>query len=279
MRRAPLPFAVLLAVSALASAPAAAEPLAVVASLPPLALLAGEVMGDRGEVVRIGADGAGHEHGGRLRPSDARAIAGADLALWIGPSLEPTLVRAIGAVPALELGAADGVAPRLDARGTPDPHVWLSPANAIAMTDAIAATLAERDPDGADGYRVNAAALNERITKAGEEARDRLAALSGAPYAVDHDAFGHFGEWVGLAEPVAVRGRGARSLREAAEEARERGVECLVTEPGETSRLLAVLGTDARAVAIDPLGRDARSVPDLIERVAAGFATCLAPTG
>lgn len=259
-------------------AAAAAEPLRVVASLPPIALVAEELLAERGEVVRLGDGGEGHEHGGRLRPTDARALADADLVLWIGPDLEPTLPRALpGGDAAVALGAVEGIAPRTDATGASDPHVWLSPDNAVAIARATATALGASDPEGAREYEARADALAARIAEAGAAARERLGAADGA-YAVEHDAFGHFADWVGLSAAVAVRGQGARSLREAVAEATERDVACVIAEPGEPSRLAAVLN-GVPTVTIDPLGRDASDLPDLLGRVAAGFEACLSAGG
>ena len=253
---------------------ASAERLRVVASLPPLALIAEAVAGERADVIGLGDGGEGHEHGGRLRPSDARALAGADLAFWVGPVLEPTLARALPA-DAIALGDAAGITPRDGVDGRPDLHVWLSPANAAVLAREMAEALAARDPDGAATYGSNADALIARIDAVGADARRRLAPLSAVPYAVEHDAFGHFADWVGLEPASTATGQGARSLRAAATDAAERGVACVIAEPGEPARIARVLGDTVPTVTVDPLGRDAPHLPGLIAEVTLGFERCL----
>ena len=259
-----------LIVSVAACGPAAAQAPRVVATLPPVALIVEALTGEAPDVLAGGR--GGHEHGGSLHPSDARALADADLVLWVGRSLEPSVAAALtGAVPAVALGEADGVPEREGARG-PDPHVWLDPAGMAAMAVAAAEALSGVLPD-----TVGAGPLLDALNGTRTAVAARMAPLAKRPFAVEHDAFGHFAAAFGLAEPLAFgEGTlGARTLRAARREVAERGITCLIVEPGEPSRLAAALGDDVRAVVIDPLGRDAVSPTDLIERVAAGFEECL----
>ena len=82
------------------------------------------------------------------------------------------------------------------AEGEDDPHVWMTAANGIAMTEVVATALAEADPDNADAYEERAAAYTAEI----EEAQDEIvAALAAVPPAsrvlfTNHDAFGYFAE-------------------------------------------------------------------------------------
>lgn len=82
--------------------PALADAPRVVASIKPLHALAAAVMEGLGEPELL-VDGAATPHGFTLKPSDARALAEADLVIRIGPQLEGFLVR-----PLAEL-AADAV--------------------------------------------------------------------------------------------------------------------------------------------------------------------------
>ena len=258
------------------AAPAAAEP-RVVATLQPVALIAEALMGR--PPVTLSDGGAGHEHGGSLRPSDARALADADLVLWIGAALEPGVAAALSnGAASLALGDIDGLTARAGPGGVPDPHVWLDPANVDLMADRMMAALSSLDPPAADPAVLDEAmrGLADELLEAENAIAARMAPLANRPYAVEHDAFRHFADAFGLAEPLALgEAVGARSLRAARATVAERGITCLIVEPGEPSRLAVALGEGVRAVAIDPLGRDASGPVDLIERVAAGFEECL----
>ncbi len=84
-----------LAALTLAAAPAAAEVPVVVTDTPVVHSLVSLVMGDLGQptvIVEQGAD----EHSFQLRPSQAAALAEADVIFWVGEQLTPWLARALG---------------------------------------------------------------------------------------------------------------------------------------------------------------------------------------
>jgi zinc transport system substrate-binding protein len=98
--------------AALAATPAVAEVPSVVTDIPPVHALVAQVMGDLGQPELLLAKGA-DEHDFQLRPSQAGAVADADLVVWIGPELTPWLDSAQGTRPE---GAASLAL--LDAKGT-----------------------------------------------------------------------------------------------------------------------------------------------------------------
>ncbi|SIS65843.1 zinc transport system substrate-binding protein [Roseivivax lentus] len=86
----------------------AADPLRVVADIPPVAALAEMVLGADGQVVTLLPPGASpHDHA--LSPGDAGALQEADLVVWIGAALTPNLEKALGTLSgdALRLTLAD----------------------------------------------------------------------------------------------------------------------------------------------------------------------------
>lgn len=74
--------------------PALAEVPKVVTDIPPVHALVAQVMGDLGSPELLLAKGA-DEHDFQLKPSQAGAVAGADLVVWIGPELTPWLDSAM----------------------------------------------------------------------------------------------------------------------------------------------------------------------------------------
>ena len=234
---------------------------------------------DRGPADEVAISSGGHTHGGALAPSARAAIERADLVLWIGPGLEPSLMGlARGDDRFLALGMAEGVERRLRS-GFEDWHVWLDPANARAMLGAIAARLDALDPGNA-GLRAEALEEADGALAALEgDLRERLAPLAGRAYVVEHDAFGHFARAMGLEPAIAaVPGgegdAGARRLRGLIAEVREREARCLIAEPGGGARLGRTL--DLPVVEIDPRrGAGAGTYRALLEHVAEGFELCL----
>jgi len=90
--------------------PAAAEP-NVVASIKPIHSLAAGVMEGVGTPTLL-VEGAGSAHGYAMRPSDARALARADVVFWVGEGLETYMVG-----PLAELAGNARVVALAEARG------------------------------------------------------------------------------------------------------------------------------------------------------------------
>lgn len=88
-----LPTATLASLALLPLA-AHAEVPSVVTDIPPVASLVAQVMGDLGQPELLLSHGADPHHY-QLRPSQARALQGADLLVWIGPEMTPWLERAV----------------------------------------------------------------------------------------------------------------------------------------------------------------------------------------
>ena len=216
---------------ALATTPALADVPEVVTDIPPVHALVAEVMGDLGQPVLLLERGA-DEHDFQLRPSQAAAVAGSDLVVWIGPELTPWLDSAMDARPegasALALLAAEGTITRAyaDAGGEheaeghdhdteghdhaeeghdhghshdgADPHAWLDPGNGRIWLGLIAKELSRLDPDNAATYAANAAAAEQRIDALDAELAAILAPVQGKPLVTFHDAYGYFGDHYGL---------------------------------------------------------------------------------
>ena len=86
-------------------------PPSVIASIKPVHSLVSAVMGNVGEV-RLLVAGSASLHNHALKPSDVRAVAGADLLFWVGPGLESFLAKPLSANPpgqAVALIEADGL--------------------------------------------------------------------------------------------------------------------------------------------------------------------------
>lgn len=277
MRRAYWTSVLALGLSAVATAPAS-EPPAVVASIRPVHSLAAGVMGDLGAPALI-VRGYGSPHFYQMRPSEARALAGADVVLWIGEPLETFLagpIRNLGAdARVLSLLQADG----LDLHpartstlwesghehehdsGSADPHIWLAPGNAKAMVDAIARVLGEVDPERAGIYAANGAAMKSRIDAMAAGMEARLSPVAGVPFVSMHDSMHYFESAFGLHSVGAVtldpdRQPSAGSVRELREHLSAGGVVCMVTEPQFTPALIEALASESRLTSaqFDPIG-------------------------
>ena len=191
--------ATLLAVAGCGSDPSEDGSTSVVASTTQLADLARNVAGERAAVTGL-LSPTSDPHDFEPRPSDAEALAGADLILQSGGDLDLWLEQIVesSGTEAPVLIALDRVpAPSGDEL---DPHWWQDPRLAIAAVEAIRDELIAVDPDGASIYEDNAAAYIGRI----EDLDSAIArCMKGIPepqrkLVTTHDALGYFADRYGI---------------------------------------------------------------------------------
>jgi zinc transport system substrate-binding protein len=304
------PFVALL----LSASTAAAEVPLIVADIPPIHSLVASVMGDLGQPALLLGQGA-DSHDYQMRPSDARALAGADAVFWIGPEMTPWLGRALAGIDPNrvvglldapdthtrlfveeEEGAHDHAAEEKDHDNALetgeghhhdgiDPHAFLDPSNATLWLTFIADRLSQLDPANAATYRANAEAEAARIAALDADLAARLGPVSDRPIVVFHEAFGYFADHYKL----TVRGSVAPSdaadpgaARLSAIRAALADVVCIFPEAGHDPKQIALLaeGTPARiGDALDPEGRNLEPGPTLyttlLSNLGASIAACL----
>lgn len=294
-------FPLLLAVAILLAAPAIAAAPQVLTTIKPIHSLTAAVMDGVGKPMLL-IEGAQSVHSYALKPSDARKIRDAKLIFTVGLGLENFLdapLKALAHGKVVTLAQAPGVK-LLPARhgglwqdehahhdhGGFDPHIWLDPANAIAMTRAIAAALSEADPAHAATYRANAKRAVDALTRLDGELRHRLAGLQGKRYLVFHDAYRYFEAHYGIGALGAVavspeRPPGTRRVAELRRAIASQQAVCIFREPQFPPKLIQALteGTPVRVGTLDPLGADLAPgpllYPTLLNNLAQSLAGCL----
>lgn len=293
---------------------AVAAEITVVASIKPVhSLVAGVMQGVGEPALLVKAGRSPHDYS--MRPSEARALADADLVFWIGPQLEAFMARSIEALAGdarvVALSEAEGVQ-RLATReggvwterGATGPleegdggheraefdmHLWLDPHNAQAMVDAIVAALSGADPGNAAAYQQNGAALRDRLKLLDGALEQQLAPVRDRPYVVFHDAYQSFERRYGLNVVGAItvdpkRRPGGRRLRAIRDQLAALEAACVFAEPQFEPVLVdtVIEGTSARKGVLDPLGSDLAPGPDqyfeLIANLANSLVDCLAPS-
>ena len=256
----------------------------VVVSIKPIHSLVAGVMLGVGEPQLL-LKGGGSPHGYVLRPSEARALASADLIIWVGHQLESFLEKPLKTLgqnarqlelsevlqtqllPLRELGDweahAHGEAVEHAEKVALNPHLWLSPLLAKGVVEQIAVTLAEIDPLHQQQYRKNAEQLQTRLDELHQRLQAKLAPVKTIPYVVFHDAYQYFESVYGLNVVGSItvdpeRQPGARRILEMREKIARLKARCVFSEPQFEPRLLATLieGTGARTASLDPLGSE-----------------------
>ncbi len=253
----------------------------VVASIAPIHSLVAGVMDGVGEpILLIPANASPHAYA--LKPSDARALSRAELVVWVGEGLEMVLEQPLhslaGNAQVLELSTFDGIhllpareggawdkgdphEEREHGHGDMDTHLWLAPANARTIVEAVTEQLVALDAKHADRYRANANTMKKHISALEAEINKQLAPIRERPYIVFHDAYHYFEDAFSLHPAGAIsvtpdRSPGARRLSEIRKVIRERGAVCVFSEPQFRPATVRVVleGTGARNGVLDPLG-------------------------
>ena len=263
--------------------PAVAKSPVVIVSLPPLHSLVAAIMGDTG-APHLMLRGGRSPHNAALRPSDLKRLRDAAIIVWVGPTLENFLAKPLAAIKnrsaiitlldlqsmkhlARRAGTSwdkhdhDHEAPRGLSGRVIDPHVWLSPINAIAIARSVAEALILKDPANSASYKRNTRDLIMRIGALEERLGKSLAPVRRDPYLVFHDAFQYFERHFALQALGAVsinpeRRSGARRLTEIRLRIEQSAVRCVFREPQFPPRILNTLtkGTKTRIGILDPLG-------------------------
>lgn len=296
-----------------ASPVSADDTIKVAATIAPVHSLAAMVTDGIAETDLIVRPGAS-PHSYAMKPSEARALDRADVVFWVGDMLEPWMVKAIGTLAddavVIELAVVEGLH-RLGRRGggvweahddhdddeahsehdqegheNIDPHLWLDPDNARTWLDAMAAALADADPNNAPAYKANAARAAEKLTGLALEIEEFLTPVREKPYVVFHDAYQYFEHRFDL-QPVGSISLGDADRPGPARivDIRERIAEshavCVFAEPQFEPKLIdtVIEGIPVEKGILDPIGAGLQPGPDLypalLEGLAATLADCL----
>lgn len=314
MQKRFLPLVAAAYLIAFAPLSAAQEPLRIVTSVKPLSLLTRAIAPEDTQVTTLIPAGAS-PHTYQLRPSDRRALAEADLILWVGPSMETFLQRLLenpelaprvqSLMPAEEAQADhehehehasveandhEGHAGHNDGDGHHhdgvDPHVWLDPELALLMTHTISERLVKLAPNQHDAIERRLEELEQALHAQEEQVRPSLARLEGVDIFTYHDAFGRFAEHYGIhlagaLTPSPERTPGARHINAIQQKLRGANHPCLLTEPQFSRDWWSSL-TEEVGLTIstwDPLASEIQETPDgylkLQQSLADAALTCL----
>ncbi len=172
--------------------PADGSRLGVIATTTHVGDLARSVGGRRAAVRQLLHPGSDpHEY--EPRPSDARAVAGADVVLRSGGEVDDWLGDLIESA-----GGDAGVVSLIDRvrRRGEDPHWWQDPRNAVRAVATIRDALSRADPAGRGAYERNAAAYSRRLRRLDRSVARCIASVPRAKrrLVTTHDALGYFAD-------------------------------------------------------------------------------------
>lgn len=143
--------------------------------------MAQNVAGDKALVESITKPGA-EIHDYEPTPLDIVKAQSADLVLRNGMGLERWFEKFMGKVKGVSSATlSEGIEPMSIGEGPyngkPNPHTWMSPANAIKYVENIRMALVKMDPANAASYTANAAVYTDRIKSIDTPLRAKLAEI------------------------------------------------------------------------------------------------------
>lgn len=213
----------------------------VVTTFTVIADIARNVAGDAAIVESIARPDA-EIHNYQPTPGDILRAQDADLILWNGLNLEQwfeRFFRNLKDVPGVVV--SEGIEPIVIAtgpyRGKPNPHAWMSPADALTYVENIRAALAAHDPDNAATYAANAKAYAAEIEAVAGPIREKLAAIPEEKrwLVTSEGAFSYLARDFGLKElylwPINADSQGTpQQIRKVIDAMREHAIRAIFSE-------------------------------------------------
>jgi zinc transport system substrate-binding protein len=201
--------AVLLLVSGCAGDPTGHSDadLTVAASFYPLQYVAEQVGGDNVEVIALAPPGV-EPHDLELSPSAVRQLNASDLVLYL-KGLAPAVDDAVANSDAKSFDAGSAITLRPAIAGAEeegeeplafDPHFWLDPTLLAQYATAVGEQFATLDPDRAQTYTDNAAALVATLDGIDDDFTTGLAHCQRTDIVTSHEAFGYLAARYGLTQ-------------------------------------------------------------------------------
>jgi len=160
--------------------------------------------------------------------------------------------------------------------GNLDPHIWLSPANAVIMAENIAQGLIQIDPNNESYYENNLYSYLAELTQLENDISNSLSSVTGRIFMVYHPAWGYFATGFNLTMiPVEEEGKEPTpaGLAHLIDQAKQHGIRVIFVSPQYSTRSAETIAAeiDGAVVFIDPLAEDfidnLRSVAAEMEKV------------
>ncbi len=171
-----------------------------------------------------------------------------------------------------------------------DPHVWLDPHNAEAMAQALAQALIASDPDHAETYRSNLAALEASLEALDQQLEETLHPVMDRPFIVFHDAYIYLEAPYQLTAAGSItvspdQRPGARRVAEIRDLVEDRGAVCIFAEPQFSPALIDSIteGSEIGSGVLDPLGsaidKGPKAYHQILLEMAENLESCLTVSG
>ena len=238
----------------------------VIASILPLADFARQVGGDRIQVETLVPPGAS-PHTYELTPAQLIAISRARLLVINGVGLEywaDDIVSAANNPDLVVVNTSEGltIIAGDEDETMGNPHVWLSPLNAIHQVESIRDALIRADPTGKDEYLTNADRYIGELLNLDLEIRQAVSTFSSREFIAFHAAWVYFARDYGLEQAAVIETTPGKEpspveIVEIINTARAIGAKAIFAEPQFSSKAAQIIAEEsgAQVLFLNPLGQ------------------------
>lgn len=242
----------------------AADTPRVLVSIKPIHSLVSELMQGINEPALL-IDGYQSPHTFQLHPGAARKIAWANIIIWVGPTLETSLRKALKQADdktIIQLTQAEQSHPN-DNHLHINPHRWLDPHLAQTDITRITKALNKLYPEHVPQITANNRRLIKKLQLLDKKIQQRFPDKPKIPAILYHDAWHHFQRRYGITThgiiaPNAHKQPGAQHLYNLSQSIESQRTQCLLIEPQFKPRYLSTLQKKhpLRIVTLDPLAAE-----------------------
>ncbi|HDH05531.1 MAG TPA: zinc ABC transporter substrate-binding protein [Nitrospirae bacterium] len=235
--------------------PRADAKLKVLTTIPPLYSFTKNITGDLANVENLLPSGAG-PHERSLSPEDVKKVAEARILIINGVNLEAWLQKLTSSVEEIRESGHTGKE-KLIVVDTSigvgiinnDPHIWLSPKNAIIQVKNIRDALVKADPGNSELYVKNAAEYIRRLEDLDREIKDEIRTWKSKRFVAFHPAFKYFAKDYGLKQAAVIRetheiGPSPGHIADVIETIKSNGIKAIFTEPQISHKIVKSIADD-----------------------------------
>ncbi len=239
---------------------AEAERIRVGVTINPYAEFVRKVGGDRVDVLVLVPPNA-DPHTFDLTPSAIKAVSDARIFFKVGAGLEfevNWLDKLVELNPKMLMVDTSAGIELIGSGDHFDPHIWLSPRNAIKIVGSIYQGLVQIDPDGAKIYEENRDAYINELKRLDNEVEEILSDLRTRVFVVHHPAWAYFARDYNLTQ-IALEEEGKEptieELIKIVEAVKAEGVKAVFAETRFDTRQLEAITKelDVKIILVDPL--------------------------
>ena len=178
-------------------AQAAGKPIKIVAAENFYGDIAKQIGGPDVEVASILSNPDQDPHLFEASPSVARALSGAQIAIYNGIDYDPWMEKLLGAARSTDRKSIV-VADLIGKKTGDNPHIWYAPDTMLALATSLADALAARDPAHKDGFQQRLTAFQGSIKPVQMKIEALRQRLLGTPVTATEPVFGYIFDALGM---------------------------------------------------------------------------------